>query len=127
MPIKQIFTIFVALVLVGTACYAEEPRTVGVYKRHLADDKHQQRDNDHTFHHMLYLSGVGDGYMVINRRLQAAEQQILYCQPEAETMNGAEYMKVLEKALHRPDQPIADQLTIAEALLLALKEEFPCL
>lgn len=123
---KQFITIIAVSLLTITYCYAEEPRTVRTYKRHIKSDEHQGKDFDHAIHHMLYLSGVGDGYRAINKQRKADKQKPLYCQLDAQTLDGADYVKILEKALKNPDNPIADQLTVAEAMLLALKEEFPC-
>jgi hypothetical protein len=123
---KRIITIFAVTLLTITICYAEEPRTVGVYKRHMEVDDKQNKSLDHTVHHMLYLSGVCDGYTAINKRRRADKQKMLYCQPDAETLNGVDYMRILEEALDPPDNTFSDQLPVAEAMLLALKEEFPC-
>ena len=123
---KSIIAFFAVTLLSTTTCYAEEPRTVGIYKRHMAIDRQQKKNFDHILHHLLYLSGISDGYATINMRRKADKQKLLYCQPEAEILNGADYMRILEEALKRSDNPIADHLTVAEALLLALEEEFPC-
>jgi len=123
---KHIITVFTVTLLLITTCYAEEPRTVGIYKRHMQADKQQKKDFDHILHHMLYLSGISDGYTTINKQRKADKQKLLYCQPDTEILHGADYMRILEEALNRPDTPIVDQLTIAEAMLLALQAEFPC-
>lgn len=123
---KHIITLLAVTLLTITTCYAEGPRTVGTYKRHMATNDHKKKDFDHTLHHMLYLNGVADGYTAINKRLKADKQKLLYCLTDAETLNGEDYMRILEEALALPDNSIADQLSVAEAMLLALKEEFPC-
>lgn len=123
---KHFITVFVVTLLLITTCYAEEPRTVGIYKRHMQIDKQKKKDFDHILHHMLYLNGISDGYTIINKQRRADKQKVLYCQPDTEILNGADYLRILEKALNRPDTQIADQLSIAEAMLLALQEEFPC-
>ena len=123
---KQLITIIAVILLTITNCYAEEPRTVGTYKKHIKSDEHQGKNFDHFIHHMLYLSGVGDGYIAINKQRMTDKQKPLYCQLDAEALNGADYVRILDKALKNPDNQIPDQFTVAEAMLLALKEEFPC-
>lgn len=123
---KKFITIVAVTLLTITYCYAEEPRTVKTYKKHIKSDEHQRKDFDHAIHHMLYLSGVADGYRVINKQRKADQQKPLYCQLDAQSLDGADYVRILEKALKNSDISIVDQLTVAEAMLLALKEEFPC-
>ena len=107
-------------------CYSEEPRTVAMYKRHIEADKQQGAGLDHTLHHMLYLTGVSDGYVVLNKKREADGQKPLYCQPSSKTLDGSDYMKILGEALSQTKDPIADHLSVAEAMLLALKGEFRC-
>ena len=64
--------------------------------------------------------------MAINKQRKANKKKTLYCQFDAEKLNGPDYMRILDKALKHPDNQIADQLSVAGAMLLALKEEFPC-
>ena len=117
------------LILVLTPCtstLAEEPRTVGVYKRHMSSSDHNANDFDHTLHHLLYLSGVADAYASINKRLKDEQKKLLYCQPQEPHLSGSDIMKILNKKLYHPERPAADNLTVSEALLLALQEEYPC-
>ena len=123
---KQLIIIIAVTVLAITNCYAEEPRTVGIYKDHIKSEEHKSQNFDHVIHHMLYLSGVGDGYIAINKQRKTDKQKPLYCPLDTETLNGADYVRILDKTLKNPDNQIADQLTVAEAMLLALKQEFPC-
>jgi len=123
---KRIITALVLTLLSITTCYAVEPRTVGAYKAHMKVDIQQKPDLDHTLHHMLYLTGVSDGYAIINKHKMANKQNPLYCQPETEVLSGADYMRILEKTLTHHDNPVPDHFSVAEAMLLALREEFPC-
>jgi hypothetical protein len=123
---KRIITAFALALLSITTSYAVEPRTVGAYIDHMKVDKQQKPDLDHTLHHMLYLTGVSEGYEVVNKQQRADKQKRLFCQPETEMLNGTDYMRILERSLNRPDKPVPDHLSVAEAMLLALKEEFPC-
>lgn len=123
---KRILTAFALTLLAITTCYAVEPRTVGAYMEHMKIDSQKKPDLDHTLHHMLYLTGVSDGYAVMNKQKIADAQKPLYCQPETARLNGYDYMRILEKTLNSPDKPVPDLFSVAEAMLLALKKEFPC-
>ena len=123
---KRIITASALTLLLITTCYAAEPRTVGAYKDHMEVDSQHKPDLDHTLHHMLYLTGVSDGYVVINKQRMADKQKPLYCQPETEILHGADYMRILEKTLNHSDNPVPDHISVAEAMLLSLEEEFPC-
>ena len=92
---KQCITIVALTLLTITNCYAEKPRTVGLYKEHIKSDEHQSKDFDHVIHHMLYLNGVVDGYLSINRQRQTDQQKPLYCQFDAVKLNGADYVRIL--------------------------------
>ena len=123
---KCIITAFALTLLSITTCYAAEPRTVGAYKDHMKVDSQHKPDLDHTLHHLLYLTGISDGYAVINKQRMADKQKPLYCQPETEILHGADYMRILEKTLNHSDSPVPDHFSVAEAMLLSLEEEFPC-
>ena len=123
---KRIITAFALTLLSITTSYAVEPRTVGAYKDHMKVDSQQKPGLDHTLHHMLYLTGVSDGYAIMNKHKMANKQNPLYCQPETEVLSEADYMRILEKTLNHPGNPAPDHFLVAEAMLLALKEEFPC-
>ena len=120
--VSSCITIFILV----TSAYAEEPRTVAVYKKHMRSSDHNKGNFDHLMHHMLYLSGVADAYKVMNDRRTAAERQPLYCQPDDVTLNGNDYIRMFELGLYDSANPLPDHLTVAEALLLVLQEEFPC-
>ena len=107
-------------------CMAEEPRTIGVYKRHISSDEHNPNDFDHRLHHLLYLSGVGDAYKSVNAMRRKNQQPLLYCQPETVHLSGADMMELLEKKINHPEHPAAENLTVSEALLQALQDEYPC-
>jgi hypothetical protein len=92
----------------------------------MSSDDHNPNDFDHTLHHLLYLSGVADSYTTLNKKHKESGQPPLYCQPESTQISGADVMKILDKKLYHPEQPAEDSLTVSEALLQALKEEFPC-
>ena len=123
---KHIITAFALTLLSITTCYAAEPRTVGAYKDHMKVDSQHKPDLDHTLHHLLYLTGISDGYAVINKQRMADKQKPLYCQPETEILHGVDYMRILEKTLNHSDNPVPDHFSVAEAMLLSLEEEFPC-
>lgn len=125
---KQFAIALFIIALPMTSSYADEvqPRTVSIYKRHMQSTEHDQGNFDHLMHHMLYLSGAADAYTVLNNRRVAAGQPRFYCQPDEITLNGNDYIRILEQQLFRPDSPLPDHLTVAEALLLSLQEEFPC-
>lgn len=123
---KSITLLVITMLLASSYSFAEGPRTVGTYKRHMKSEEHRSDDFDHTLHHMLFLSGVTDGYAVINDQRAANQEELLYCQPEAKTLNGADYIQILEKKLYHAKTPAPDDLTVAEAMLSALQKEFPC-
>ena len=125
---KQVTTAFFIILLLIPYSYAEElqPRTVSVYKRHMQSPDHGKGNFDHQLHHMLYLSGVADAYMVLNKRRAAAGDPLLYCQPGDNNLNGNDYIRILEQQLYDPDNPLPDHLTVAEGLLRSLQKEFPC-
>ena len=123
----KLITLNLVLIFAFTSfCMAEEPRTVGVYKRHISSDEHNPNDFDHRLHHLLYLSGVGDAYKSVNATRKKNNEPLLYCQPETVQLSGADMMDILNKKLHHPEHPAADDLTVSEALLQALQDEFPC-
>jgi hypothetical protein len=124
--VKQVITTFIIVLMLVSSGYAEKPRTIAVYKQHIHSDEHDQGNFDHHLHHMLYLSGVADAYTVLNNHRAAAEQPLLYCQPGEGTLNGNDYIRILEQRLYHPDTPLPDHLTVAEGLLLSLQDEFPC-
>ena len=76
---KRIITAFALTLLSITTCYAVEPRTVDAYKDHMKVDSQQKPDLDHALHHMLYLTGVSDGYAVLNKQKMDDKQKPLYC------------------------------------------------
>ena len=123
---KQVITTFIIILLLVTSSYAEKPRTLSVYKQHVQSAEHEQGNFDHHLHHMLYLSGVADAYTVLNNGRAAAGSALLYCQPSEKTLNGNDYIRILEQQVYDPDNPLPGHLTVAEALLLSLQEEFPC-
>lgn len=123
---KQLVLILILIVSSVSFCEAEEPRTVVIYKRHMNSADHNANDFEHNLHHMLYLSGVGDAYASVNKMRKEANQPRLYCQPETAKLTGSDLMKILDKKLYHPEHPAADDLTVSEAMLQALKEEFPC-
>ena len=124
---KYLVTALVFL-LVSFFAHAQEsqPRAVSVYKRHIESADHDKGNFDHHMHHMLYLSGVADAYTVLNNQRSASEQQLLYCQPGDVTLNGNDYIRILEQRVYHPDAPLSDHLMVAEGLLLSLQDEFPC-
>lgn len=123
---KTIILLVIVSLAAASFSFAEEPRTVGIYKRHMSSEDHSSSDFDHTLHHLLYLSGVSDGYAVLNKQRITSQEAPLYCQPEAKVLSGADYIQILEKKLYSPESPAPDNLTVAEAMLLALQDEFPC-
>ena len=123
---KQLITALFIILILGTSSHAENPRTVNVYKQHIQSSVHKKGSFDHHMHHMLYLSGVADAYTVLNNHRAAAERPLLYCQSADITLNGNDYIRILEQRLFAPDSPLPDHLTVAEALLLSLQDEFPC-
>ena len=123
---KQLITALFIILILGTSSHAEKPRTVNVYKQHIQSSEHTKGSFDHHMHHMLYLSGVADAYTVLNNRRAAAGSPLLYCQPSEKTLNGNDYIRILEQQVYDPDNPLPGHLTVAEALLLSLQEEFPC-
>lgn len=123
---KYITLTLVLIFTFGSWCMAEEPRTVGVYKRHISSDDHNPNDFDHKLHHLLYLSGVADAYRTVNKMRKENNQPPLYCQPETISLSGTDVMEILNKKLHHPERPAADDLTVSEALLQALQDEYPC-
>lgn len=124
---QLIIALFIILFLV-TSGYTEEPqpRTVSVYKRHMQSPDHDKGNFDHQLHHMLYLSGVADAYSINNERRAAEGLPLLYCLPDNTSLNGNDYIALLEQQINDPDTPLPDRMTVAEALLLALQEKFPC-
>ena len=104
----------------------EQPRTVGVYKDHISADRKKGATVDHTLHHMLYLTGIGDGFRIINKHRLARGESPLYCLPDDTLLGGADYMKILDNALFRTDSSIENHLPVAEAMLIALVAEYPC-
>jgi len=123
---KHISLTLITLLAFFSLCMAEEPRTVSVYKRHISSGDHNPNDFDHKLHHLLYLSGVGDAYTSVNAMRKKNNELPLYCQPEATRLSGADMMEILNKKIFHSDHPISDDLTVSEALLQALQEEYPC-
>jgi len=117
--------LIVILILIASSSFAEEPRTVGVYKRHIATENHA-KEFDHNVHHMLYLSGVADGFTTINRQREASREELLFCLPKDTSLSGKDYMQILQHKLEQTVDPVPDSSTVAEAILIALKEKFPC-
>jgi hypothetical protein len=124
--VKQVITTFIIVFLLVSSSYAEKPRTLAVYKQHNQSPDHDKGNFDHLMHHMLYLSGVADAYTLMNKQRVADEHPLLYCQPGDVTLNGNDYIRILEQRVYHPDTPLPDHLTVSEALLLSLQDEFPC-
>ena len=124
---KPVLSVIALMLLLWTTSHADEgPRTVGVYKDHIKADREKGVSLDHTLHHMLYLTGIGDGFAVINKQRMDRGVRPLYCKPESTILDGGDYMRILETALARTDQPIGNHLPVAEAMLVALVAKFPC-
>ena len=125
---KQLITAMFIILFLVTSGYAEEPqpRTVSVYKRHMQSPDHDKGNFDHQLHHMLYLSGVADAYTISNQRRAAEGLPLLYCLPHKTSLNGNDYIAILDRQLNDPATPLPDRMTVAEALLLALQQTFPC-
>ena len=119
--------IAIIVLIIATTSFAEEPRTVGVYKKHMLSDEHKKKDFDHTLHHMLYLGGVTDGLNTINSNNMAKGHAPLYCLPEDLSLTGRDAMQILEGMLFAENSSISDSMTVAEAMLVALQQKFPCL
>lgn len=111
----------------ATACYAGEQRTVRTYKRHINSAEHRVTDLDHNLHHMLYLTGINDGYALLNKQLTGNGEPLLYCQPDTMTLSGQDTKEIFEKFIYSEENQDTNNLSIPEAMLLALKQEFPCL
>ena len=125
---KHLITVSFILLFVVTSSYAQEsqPRTVSIYKRHMQSTDHDKNNFDHHMHHMLYLSGVADAYTVLNEHRAAEGRALLYCVPDNTSLNGNDYITILEKALYNSEPPLPDDMKVAEAVLVALQKEFPC-
>ena len=104
----------------------QQPRTVSVYKRHIQSDEHKKAGFDHVMHHMLYLSGVADALKIINQQRKQESRQAFFCLPENPALKGSDYIRILEDHLFNVETPLPDDLLVAEALLIALKKEYPC-
>lgn len=104
----------------------QQPRTVSVYKKHIQSDEHTKAGFDHVMHHMLYLSGVADALMIINQQRIQEKRQPFFCLPENPALNGSDYIRILETHLFDDETPIPEDILVAEALLIALKNEYPC-
>ena len=120
---KNILILISITLITTTVCYAKEPRTVEAYRHHMQLDLQHNKDFDHTLRHILYLNGIGDGYVTINKRRRANNQSPLYCQQESRALHGIDYKRLLEEMIKKP---ITGHLAVSEALLLALEQEFPC-
>lgn len=125
---KHLITALFILLSLVTSSYAQEsqPRTVSIYKRHMQSAEHDKSNFDHHLHHMLYLSGVADAYTILNEHRAAEGHALLYCLPDNTTLNGNDYITILEKTLYDSEPPLPDDMKVAEALLVAFQEEFPC-
>ena len=123
---KQLFSAMFIMLTLATSGYAEKLRTITVYKQHIQSAEHDQGNFDHHMHHMLYLSGVADAYAVLNQRGVADGRERLYCLPDSTMLNGNDYIRILETAIYQSEPPLPGNMNVAEALLVALQEEFPC-
>lgn len=112
--------------LLATPCLAAEQRTVGTYKRHMNSDEHNARDLDHNLHHMLYLTGIHDGYAAANQQLTSKGEPPLYCQPDTKALSGQDCMTLFETFIYSHEDSDINALTIPEAMLQALRRNFPC-
>lgn len=122
---SSIATILMILLL-ATPCFAVEQRTVGTYKRHMNSDEHNAKDLDHNLHHMLYLTGIHDGYAAVNQELTSKGAPPLYCQPHTKELSGQDCMTLFEQFIYSHEDPKINALTIPDAMLQALRREFPC-
>ena len=118
------------VIVLMTQTYAlgsgQQPRTVSVYKKHIQSDEHTKAGFDHVMHHMLYLSGAADALIILNQQRKEQQHQPFFCLPENHSMNGSDYVRILEAHLFDPETPLPDDLLVAEALLIALEKEYPC-
>lgn len=74
---------------------------------------------------ILYISGVGDGYLFANASVKSERKvQSLYCQPSSLSLNGYNYKNILDDELksgrYSSDTPIS------VVLLRGLQRTFPC-
>jgi hypothetical protein len=71
----------------------------------------------------IYISGVGEGFLMMNSYLRSYEKPPIYCQPGKLVMNADNYINIIESEIKRG----AKQDSIIELLLLyGLIKTFPC-
>ena len=117
---------FLFFFLIATSSLAEHQRTVAAYKNHIKSDEHNSGGLDHQVHHMLFLTGIGDTFRLLNHEKEADGETPFYCLPTGTKLTGQDYLNIFENYIQGNNSSDFNSLTIPEALRLALQDKFPC-
>lgn len=117
---------FLFFCLIATSSLAEHQRTVSAYKKHFKSDEHNSGGLDHQVHHMLFLTGIGDTFRLLNSEKESDGETPFYCVPISTRLTGQDYLNIFETYIQSNDSYDFNSLTIPAALRLALKDKFPC-
>lgn len=79
---------------------------------------------------LVYVKGLGQGYLIANGVLKERDSKPLYCQPGALALNEENYVDFIEKTadklraagVNRDD----DKFGVEEMLMIGLQTTFPC-
>ena len=74
------------------------------------------------FSQRMYLSGVADGFQIVNAKLIRQGKDPLYCIPEKVVLYGRDLLEFASKDLTGPQ----DDMSIAVSGLFGLIEKYPC-
>ena len=74
------------------------------------------------------IAGIGQGFSTANAMLQMNNRAPLYCQHKNVGLGAENYMQIYESMLERHADKLTslESATVAQVLLLALVETFPC-
>ena len=74
------------------------------------------------FSQRMYLSGLADGFQIVNAKLIRQGKDPLYCIPEKVVLYGRDLLEFASKDLTGPQ----DDMSIAVSGLFGLIEKYPC-
>jgi len=84
----------------------------------------ESRDTDAM---TIYLSAAGNAFEFANSALVHDKKQPLYCLPPTLSLNVDNYRTMIDKVIAETSDPSGDKQTPVElALLIAMKQTFPC-
>ena len=68
---------------------------------------------------VIYIKGIGDGYLFANAYLENKSMKKMYCQPRALSLNGYNYKQIIDEELnlHKYPQDMPLALVLQEGLI----------